>query len=121
MLSRIVSTSAAGISRRIDASTRSVSRAVSSMRVPVLARTCSVNCPLSVSGKKFCPSRGASRKAARQAARNTEAKTTRRSTSVVSAWRYASRIRSKRCSKAAWARASGLRDGAAPSTGGFSR
>src|SRR5204863_2582948 len=58
MLSRITSISPAGISRRIAASTRSVRRAVSSMRVPVCVRRWRVNCPLSVSGKKFWPSRG---------------------------------------------------------------
>ena len=34
------------------------SRAVSSMRVPVCARTCSLNWPLSTDGKKSCPSHG---------------------------------------------------------------
>ena len=48
-------------------STRSASRAVSSMRVPVLARRCRMNCPLSVFGKKSWPSQGTSAKT-RQAA-----------------------------------------------------
>ena len=60
-------------------STRSQRRAVSSMRVPVLARTCSLNWPLSVVGKKSWPSHGISRKAAdTQASRNTGTKINRR-------------------------------------------
>src|SRR3989442_1174955 len=118
MLSRITFTSPAGISRRIAASTRSVSRAVSSMRVPVLARRCKMNCPLSVSGKKFSPSWGASRKAERQTAKNIGMKTRRRPTSVVSSRRYATRTRSNPRSNACCPRASKFRDGAAPSTGG---
>ena len=46
-------------------------RAVSSMRVPVLARIWKVNCPLSVFGKKSWPSQGASAKTARTQPRNT--------------------------------------------------
>ena len=44
--------------RRMDCSTRSQRRAVSSMRVPVGARRCSLNWPLSTEGKKSCPSQG---------------------------------------------------------------
>ena len=67
MLSRMLSISCGGTSARMEASTRSQSRAVSSMRVPLLARTCRMNWPLSLAGKKFWPSHGTSRKAARQA------------------------------------------------------
>ena len=43
---------------RIACSTRSQSTAVSSMRVPVGARRCSLNWPLSTAGKKSCPTHG---------------------------------------------------------------
>ena len=49
-----------GMIWRMAPSTRSASCAVSSMRVPVLARMCRMNWPLSVSGKKFWPSHGTS-------------------------------------------------------------
>ena len=42
-----------GMILRISVSTRSASRAVSSMRVPVLARMCRMNWPLSVFGKEI--------------------------------------------------------------------
>ena len=45
----------AGISLRISSSTRSNRRAVSSIRIPVGARTCRMNWPLSVLGKKSSP------------------------------------------------------------------
>src|ERR1700691_1373685 len=60
MLSRILSSSLAGTTRRMLFSTRSQRRAVSSIRVPVLARRCSMNWPLSVAGKKSWPSHGIS-------------------------------------------------------------
>ncbi len=50
-------------------STRSQTRAVSSIRVPALVRTCRRNWPLSVAGKKSRPSHGTSRKAAAQSAK----------------------------------------------------
>ena len=84
MLSRMLSSSSGGITRRIESSTRSTSRAVSSMRVPDLARTWRRIWPLSVLGKKSCPSQGTKRKAARQLSRNTGMKMKRRCTSVVS-------------------------------------
>ena len=49
---------AGGISSRMVCSTRSHKRAVSSMRVPVRARRCSLNWPLSTAGKKSWPSQG---------------------------------------------------------------
>ena len=63
--------SAAGISRRIAFSTRSTSPAVSSIRVPVWARTCSRKMPASTVGKKSCPRNGTRRNEAAQKARNT--------------------------------------------------
>src|SRR5215467_13076871 len=52
MLSRMLSTSWAGMTRRIEFSMKSASRAVSSMRVPVLARTWRINWPLVSVGKE---------------------------------------------------------------------
>jgi len=46
MLSMMLETSAGGICWRIDCSTRSHSRAVSSMRVPVAHGRCSLNWPI---------------------------------------------------------------------------
>ena len=51
--------------------------AVSSMRVPVRARTCSRNCPASTLGKKSWPSSGTSNHEPTQNARNNVAKTPR--------------------------------------------
>ena len=61
MLSMMLVTSWGGISWRMEFSTRSQSRAVSSMRVPVGARRCRVNWPLSTLGKKSWPIQGTSR------------------------------------------------------------
>ena len=60
------------------ASTRSPSRAVSSIRVPVLARKCRLNRPPSEVGKKSCPSQGNSRKTGAQTPRNTGTNNPRR-------------------------------------------
>src|SRR6185437_3270984 len=68
MLSRIVSIWDGGTVWRMDFSTSSQRRAVSSMRVPVLARTCRMKEPLSDEGKKFWPRNGmSSRTSAQQA------------------------------------------------------
>ena len=48
------------------------------MRVPVLALTWSLNCPLSVLGKKSWPSQGRRRKAARRCQRKAGTKNQRR-------------------------------------------
>ncbi len=61
MLSRMLSISAGGITCRILDSTSSHSLAVSSMRVPLGARTCSSREPVSLEGKKFCPRNGISK------------------------------------------------------------
>ncbi len=84
MLSMMLSSSYSGISRRIAVSTRSASRAVSSMRVPVLARRCRMNWPLSLVGKKFSPSHGSSSHASRHTARNAPMKTPCRESSRIS-------------------------------------
>ena len=83
----MLSSSPAGISLRIAASTRSARRAVSSIRVPVFARRCRMNCPLSLVGKKFSPSHGSSSHALRQAAKKTVTK---------APWREMSRVSSPR-------------------------
>ena len=62
---------------RMEVSIRSASRAVSSMRVPVLARKCRLNWPASVTGKKSWPSQGISRNAAAQRPRNNGTKNSR--------------------------------------------
>ena len=74
----MLASSDGGMTSRIEVSIRSPRRAVSSMRVPVLARKCRLNWPASVVGKKSWPSQGISRKAAAQSARNTGTKTRRR-------------------------------------------
>ncbi len=71
MLSMMLSISSAGTIWRMVFSTTSHSRATSSIRVPVLARTCRINWPLSVFGKKSCPSHGTNRNAETQISRNT--------------------------------------------------
>src|SRR6266481_3122852 len=58
MLSMTFWTSLGGICCRIDCSTRSQRLAVSSMRIPVGARRCSLKEPLSTLGKKSRPSQG---------------------------------------------------------------
>ena len=59
MLSTIGPSAAGGMVSRITFSTRSQSAAVSSMRVPVGARTCSFSSALSTGGKKSWPRNGA--------------------------------------------------------------
>src|SRR6266404_5785897 len=58
MLSMMLEISPGGSCRRIDRSTRSQSRAVSSIRVAVGARKWRLNEPLSTLGKKSCPNQG---------------------------------------------------------------
>ena len=87
-------------------------RAVSSMRVPVGARRCSRNWPLSTAGKKSWPSHGTSRtsdatqNASEAAARRAARAATHRCRAAAVARRAA---RSKPRSKPRWRRASGLR------------
>ena len=75
--------------RRMNASTWSHSRAVSSMRVPVLARTCRMNWPLSVVGKKSWPSHGTSSGARQADDQEGGMKTARRRTAAPSSRRVA--------------------------------
>ena len=73
------------------------------------ARRCRMNCPLSVSGKKSCPSQG-SRNQQRQAAqRKTGTNTYRRCTSFVSSGGRHSLHAFELRSKARWKRTNGLR------------
>ena len=58
MLSMMVRIRFSVSASRISVSTRSQMAAVSSMRVPVGARMCSLNSPVSTLGKKSCPSQG---------------------------------------------------------------
>ena len=58
MLSTMLASSEGGIISRDGGFDQIASRAVSSMRVPVLARKCRLNWPASVVGKKSCPSHG---------------------------------------------------------------
>ena len=51
-MSLIMSSSSAGMMRRISASTEATIPSVSSMRVPTGARTCSRICPVSTDGKE---------------------------------------------------------------------
>ncbi len=60
MLSTIEPNDSGGMIARMAASILSSSTPVSSMRVPVGARTCSSICVLSTGGKKFWPRYGAS-------------------------------------------------------------
>ena len=66
---------------RILDSTSSQSLAVSSMRVPLGARTCSSKEPESLEGKKFCPRNGISNVIVRQPSRNIGTKSFRNPTS----------------------------------------
>jgi hypothetical protein len=59
-LSSIEASCCFGITPRMVASTSSVRRAVSSMRVPVGARMCSRISPVSTDGKKSRPANGSS-------------------------------------------------------------
>src|SRR6266849_3528408 len=88
MLSMTPANSCGGICWRISFSTRSHKAAVSSMRVPVGARRCSVNSPLSTDGKKSCPSHGSRAKERKQARRKPAAKTRRRPINVSSSLRH---------------------------------
>ena len=74
MLSITLSISFAGISSRIIRSTSSHSAAVSSMRVAVGARICSLICPASTVGKKSSPSQGSSAKEQAHTARKPNGK-----------------------------------------------
>src|SRR5229473_6372368 len=67
MLSMTFWTSLGGICCRIDCSTRSQRLAVSSIRIPVGARRCSLKEPLSTLGKKSRPSQGMNRERAEAA------------------------------------------------------
>src|SRR5216683_5443487 len=67
MLSMTFWTSLGGICCRIDCSTRSQRLAVSSIRIPVGARRCSLKEPLSTLGKKSRPSRNQNRERAEAA------------------------------------------------------
>ena len=66
MLSIMLDTSERGMIFRIWSSIRSHNAAESSMRVPVGARKCKMNCPLSTVGKKSCPTKGSSAKESTQ-------------------------------------------------------
>ncbi len=84
MLSMMLETSSAGIARRMACSIRSQALAVSSMRIAVFVRTCSLICPASVDGKKSWPSHGKRANTARHAPRNSGRNSHGTPTSVVS-------------------------------------
>src|SRR3954451_4299387 len=70
MLSMTLTISFDGMISRIALCTRSHSAAVSSMRVPVGARRCSLNWPLSTDGKQSSPTQRTSPSEANQAAQH---------------------------------------------------
>src|SRR5215831_18730509 len=105
----------------MDCSTRSQSFAVSSIRVPVLARRCKMNRPLSTEGKKSCPSHRMSRAAERQISRKAGTNQHLASTAVVNSRLYDWRNRSKLRSKALSAQEKGFRERPGFCSGAFRR
>ena len=87
MLSSTPASWSAGITPRIFASTSSVSRAVSSIRVPVGARRCRRISPVSTDGKKSLPANANRPVDATQASRNAAAKRRRRAIAAASSAR----------------------------------